>query len=185
MFSRDPAWNTPASSAARALHHGPHPERSVPLSPFPRIGPPTLPVATRSRRAQSASRIPPLQIPLRLRDGSRASIPLLHRNSSRICTYKTAELTPLESALAKKENELLRVNKVAAGTRGGEHPRGDEELSTFNCELPNRHNTFRIRTYTKGGGGPIPYTSTLTLTLDSGALEMRNPRHRFSRRGWG
>src|SRR5690348_12487492 len=63
---------------------------------LPRIGLRTVRIATRSRR------IPPGK-------GSRASIPPPHRNSSRICTYKIAELTPLESALVKKERRQQRA----------------------------------------------------------------------------
>ena len=153
MFGRNPAWNTSVSSAARTLHPGCYSERSVALSPFPRIGLPAIAIATRSRSAQFASRIPPREIPLRLRDGSRAPIPPPRRNSSGICTYKIAELTPLESALVKKTRAPICLC------------RNRLKVSTFNYELSTRHNPFRIRTYTKRGEGVLAQKSTHRMSF--------------------
>jgi hypothetical protein len=147
MFGRNPAWNTFASSAAPASHPACYSERSVALLPFPRIGLPAIPVATRRRSAQFPSSIPIREILLRSRQDSRFPIPPQSK-SLRICTCEKRT----RAAACPRRNHL--------------------ELSTFNCELSTQYNPFRIRTYTKRGGGRVLHIST--LTLDSRTVCRRN-----------
>src|SRR5690242_16006646 len=139
--SQSPARNVLASPSA------PHRNRVVILSGarrflrLPRIGLRTVRIAARSRR-----------IPLRFLHGSCAPVLLPRRNSSRICTCKIAELTPLESALVKKERGQwpARARMIL-----------NFRLSTANYQLATTPLEYALTQ--KWGGGPIPHISTLTL----------------------
>jgi hypothetical protein len=169
--SQSPARNVLASPSA--LHRN----RVVILSGarrflrLPRIGLRTVRIAMRSLRippgkefrapvpvrCRSGHFVSPMllrEIPLPSHRGSYAPILLPRRKSSRICTYKIAELTPLESALVKKERGQwpARARMIL-----------NFRLSTVNYQLATT--PLECVLTRKGGGGPIPHISTLTLDL--------------------
>jgi hypothetical protein len=108
---------------------------------LPRIGLRTIRVATSSRSAQFASRTPLREIPLRSRQAFRLSI-APRTNSRRICTYKIANVTPLESALMKKEP-------------GARAKSTNLRLSTTNHRLAASPLEYAL-TQKGGGGGVTP-----------------------------
>jgi len=128
----------------------------------------------RNRSAQFASRMLLREIHPRSRQDSRFSTP--PAKSLRICTYKIAALTPLESALVKKERGHWPARAgIILNFR----------LSTANYQLNTTPLEYAL---TQKGGGVCAQKSTgrmsfcastkspriSTLTLDSRSLRMRN-----------